>query len=63
MSLLSLNNILTLRAQARETTVDVLEEMLDKLRIVVQEKLQPKRITSSPVAYADIAIICELDEQ
>ncbi|AHA62926.1 Transposase (plasmid) [Shigella dysenteriae 1617] len=23
----------------------------------------PKRITSSPVAHADVALICELDEQ
>jgi insertion element IS1 protein InsB len=26
-------------------------------------KLSPRRITSSPVAYADVALICELDEQ
>ncbi|MEQ4794119.1 IS1-like element IS1N family transposase [Klebsiella variicola subsp. variicola] len=26
-------------------------------------KLTPKRITSSPVAHADVALICELDEQ
>ncbi|ELT4259809.1 IS1 family transposase [Escherichia coli] len=26
-------------------------------------KLAPKRITSSPVAHADVALICELDEQ
>lgn len=38
MSLLSLNNIRTLRSQARDTAVDVLEEMLDKLRVVVEEK-------------------------
>jgi hypothetical protein len=25
--------------------------------------LAPKRITSSPVAHADVALICELDEQ
>ncbi|WP_241613827.1 H-NS family nucleoid-associated regulatory protein [Rosenbergiella epipactidis] len=43
MSLLSLNNIRTLRAQARDTTVDVLEEMLDKLRIVVQEKQEEQQ--------------------
>ncbi|AHA65652.1 Transposase [Shigella dysenteriae 1617] len=24
---------------------------------------RPKRITSSPVAHADVALICELDEQ
>ncbi|EKJ5235172.1 IS1 family transposase [Klebsiella pneumoniae] len=27
------------------------------------KKLSPRRITSSPVAYADVALICELDEQ
>ncbi|WP_092874936.1 IS1 family transposase [Izhakiella capsodis] len=27
------------------------------------KKLAPKRITSSPVAHADVALICELDEQ
>lgn len=27
------------------------------------KKLSPKRITSSPVAHADVALICELDEQ
>ncbi|AHA66398.1 Transposase [Shigella dysenteriae 1617] len=26
------------------------------------KKLTPKRITSSPVAHADVALICELDE-
>ncbi|MFM1361785.1 IS1 family transposase [Yersinia enterocolitica] len=27
------------------------------------KKLSPKRITSSPVTHADVALICELDEQ
>lgn len=27
------------------------------------KKLSPRRITSSPVAHADVALICELDEQ
>jgi len=27
------------------------------------KKLAPKRITASPVAHADMALICELDEQ
>ncbi|UEM40044.1 IS1 family transposase [Pectobacterium aquaticum] len=27
------------------------------------KKLSPQRITSSPVAHADVALICELDEQ
>lgn len=33
-----INNIRTLRAQARELPVDVLEEMLEKLTIVVSER-------------------------
>lgn len=27
------------------------------------KKIAPKRVTSSPVAHADVALICELDEQ
>lgn len=34
----NLNNIRTLRAMAREFSVDVLEEMLEKFRIVTEEK-------------------------
>ncbi|MGU3525131.1 DNA-binding protein StpA [Enterobacteriaceae bacterium C23F] len=33
-----LNNIRTLRAMAREFSIDVLEEMLEKFRIVTEEK-------------------------
>lgn len=33
-----LNNIRTLRAMTREFSIDVLEEMLEKLRIVTEEK-------------------------
>ncbi|MBJ8931574.1 H-NS family histone-like protein [Citrobacter freundii] len=33
-----LNNIRTLRAQSREVTLELLEEMLEKLTIVVQER-------------------------
>lgn len=33
-----LNNIRTLRAQARECTLDTLEEMLEKLKVVVKER-------------------------
>ena len=43
MSLMSLNNIRTLRSQARDTAIDVLEEMLDKLRVVVQEKQEEQQ--------------------
>ncbi|MBN3048963.1 IS1 family transposase [Pectobacterium brasiliense] len=31
--------------------------------ILTFKKLAPKRITSSPVAHADVALVCELDEQ
>jgi len=34
----NLNNIRTLRATAREFSLDVLEDMLEKLRIVTEEK-------------------------
>lgn len=33
-----LNNIRTLRAQARECTLDTLEEMLEKLEVIVKER-------------------------
>jgi hypothetical protein len=32
-------------------------------RYTHSKKLSPKRITSSPVTHADVALICELDEQ
>lgn len=35
-----INNIRTLRAQSREVDLEVLEEMLEKLTIVVQERRQ-----------------------
>ncbi|MGC8400722.1 DNA-binding protein StpA [Enterobacter mori] len=38
LTLQNLNNIRTLRAMARELSVDILEEMLEKVRIVVEEK-------------------------
>ncbi|WP_442946395.1 H-NS family histone-like protein [Nostoc sp. 'Peltigera membranacea cyanobiont' 210A] len=37
-ALKTINNIRTLRAQARETTLDTLEEILGKLEIVVNER-------------------------
>lgn len=37
-SLKILNNIRTLRAQARECTLETLEEMLEKLQVVVDER-------------------------
>lgn len=40
LTLQNLNNIRTLRAMARELSVDILEEMLEKVRIVVEEKQQ-----------------------
>ncbi|HDR2161332.1 TPA: DNA-binding protein StpA [Enterobacter cancerogenus] len=38
LSLQNLNNIRTLRAMAREFSLDVLEEMLEKVKIVTEEK-------------------------
>lgn len=38
-----LNNIRTLRAQSREVDLDVLEEMLEKLTIVVDERREEHR--------------------
>ncbi len=37
-----LNNIRTLRAQARECTLETLEEMLEKLEVVVNERREEK---------------------
>ncbi|MGG7445521.1 H-NS family nucleoid-associated regulatory protein [Kosakonia oryzendophytica] len=37
-ALKSLNNIRTLRVQAREVTLETLEEMLEKLTVVVEER-------------------------
>src|SRR5690606_41103165 len=38
LTLQNLNNIRTLRALARELSMDVLEEVLEKVRIVTEEK-------------------------
>ena len=38
LMLQSLNNIRTLRAMAREFSIDVLEEMLEKFRVVTKER-------------------------
>lgn len=38
LTLQNLNNIRTLRAMARELSPDVLEEMLEKVRVVAEEK-------------------------
>lgn len=40
LTLQNLNNIRTLRALARELSMDVLEEVLEKFRIVTEEKTQ-----------------------
>lgn len=39
-----LNNIRTLRAQARECTLETLEEMLEKLEVVVNERREEKTL-------------------
>lgn len=41
-----LNNIRTLRAQARECTLRTLEEMLEKLEVVVNERQKKKKRSS-----------------
>lgn len=38
LMLQKLNNIRSLRAMSREFSIDVLEEMLEKLRVVTEEK-------------------------
>ena len=38
-----LNNIRTLRAQARECTLETLEEMLEKLEVVVKERREEEQ--------------------
>ena len=42
-----LNNIRSLRALSREFSIDVLEEMLEKLRIVTEEKRTQQQAGSS----------------
>jgi DNA-binding protein H-NS len=39
-----LNNIRTLRAQARECTLETLEEMLEKLEVVVNERREEAQL-------------------
>lgn len=39
-----LNNIRTLRAQARECTTETLEEMLEKLEVVVNERREEETL-------------------
>ncbi|MXP48796.1 DNA-binding transcriptional regulator H-NS [Pantoea sp. Eser] len=42
-----LNNIRTLRAQAREYPIDSLEEMLEKLEVVVKERREEESLTQA----------------
>ena len=42
----SLNNIRTLRAMAREFSIDVLEEMLEKFRVVTKKDVKKKNSSS-----------------
>ncbi len=46
-----LNNIRTLRAQARECTLETLEEMLEKLEVVVNERREEE---SAAAAAAEV---------
>ncbi|ECE0111335.1 H-NS histone family protein [Salmonella enterica subsp. diarizonae] len=43
-ALKTLNNIRTLRAQARELALETLEEMLEKLTIVVEERREEENV-------------------
>ena len=44
-----LNNIRTLRAQARECTLETLEEMLEKLEVVVSERREEESAAAAEV--------------
>ncbi|ANI29157.1 transcriptional regulator [Yersinia entomophaga] len=44
-----LNNIRTLRAQARECNVDTLIEMLEKLKVVVEERVEEERQSKAEI--------------
>lgn len=44
-----LNNIRTLRAQARECTLETLEEMLEKLEVVVNERREEENAAAAEV--------------
>ncbi len=46
-NLSELNNVRTLRAQARNTTLSILEEMLEKLSIVVSEQREVLQATEA----------------
>lgn len=55
-----LNNIRTLRAQARECTLETLEEMLEKLEVVVNERREEEsalllKLKSALVSCSNIA--------
>ncbi|HGB1691456.1 TPA: DNA-binding protein StpA [Salmonella enterica subsp. enterica serovar Saintpaul] len=44
LMLQNLNNIRTLRAMAREFSIDVLEEMLEKFRVVTKERREEEEL-------------------
>lgn len=44
-----LNNIRTLRAQARECTTETLEEMLEKLEVVVNERREEENAAAAEI--------------
>ncbi|MGV3344251.1 histone-like nucleoid-structuring protein H-NS [Enterobacteriaceae bacterium LUAb1] len=44
-----LNNIRTLRAQARELTLETLEEMLEKLEVVVNERREEESLAAAEI--------------
>jgi DNA-binding protein H-NS len=48
-----LNNIRSLRALSREFSIDVLEEMLEKLRIVTEEKRTQQQLAQQQAEYQE----------
>ncbi|HGP3581121.1 TPA: DNA-binding protein, partial [Salmonella enterica] len=50
LMLQNLNNIRTLRAMAREFSIDVLEEMLEKFRVVTKERREEEELQQRQLA-------------
>ncbi|ECG8592158.1 DNA-binding protein StpA [Salmonella enterica subsp. salamae] len=50
LMLQNLNNIRTLRAMAREFSIDILEEMLEKFRVVTKERREEEELQQRQLA-------------
>ncbi|WP_241576751.1 H-NS family histone-like protein [Rosenbergiella collisarenosi] len=57
MSLTSLNNIRTLRAQSRDIDLSVLEELFEKLQIVVQERQEEEAKIAAEAAEKEAKLV------